>query len=327
MAVVMSTGSAPRHDGMRKAALSATPVVVERLDTSGTRSARLFPRSYFIQATGIDLDRLPSYAQWLAPIAAAARTALLYVFPQLMDKRMVETMRRLPAVTAESPIAVERMQLMFRTFSGKPHRVEMIPHPVNEAELFYDGSPKENLIVSVGRWNSYQKDYPMLKKVLKGFLERHPDWRAIVVGGGVPEAESASRGNAEDWRTRITYHDKLEHSDLGKIYNRAKIYVMVSRFESFCIAAAEAICCGCSVVGSCDVPTSPYFAEKQAGRVADPRSAPAFLDCLDAEVDSWAAGERNPKTISSYAKARVGTNAVCEATVALLKSIESHGTK
>ena len=312
-AVMLSTGSAPRHDAMRKAALSVTPRVVERLDTSGARSARLFPWAVFIQTIGAYQDRLPAYAHGLAVLAAAARTALLYAFPQLMDERMVATMRRLPAMMAESPIAVERMQRMCQTFSGHRHRIALIPHPINEAEIHYDGTPKENLLITIGRWESYQKDYPLLRKIIQGFLERHPDWKAMVVGRGLPEADLHPQKITEEWRTRVTFHAKLEHVDLAKAYNRSKIYLMASRYESFCIAAAEQLCSGGSVVGSCDVPTSYYFSENQGGRVADPRTLPSFLDTLDAEVHSWAQGERDPESISALALSRTGTSAVAKA--------------
>jgi glycosyltransferase involved in cell wall biosynthesis len=320
-AVVLSTGSSPRHDAMRRAALTATPRVVERLDTDGIRSARLFPRPYFIRAMGGYLDRRPARGRWLAPIVAAARTALLYAFPRLMDVRMVKTMRQLPAVIAESPIAADRIQQMFLTFSGAKHHVAMIPHPVNENVLNYNETEKENQIISVGRWDSFQKDYPLLREVLQGFLERHPDWRGVVVGGGVPEEDRIPRDDARAWRNRLTFHAHLNHEQLAQEYNRSKIYLMVSRYESFCIAAAEALCCGCSVVGSSDVPTSYYFAEKESGRVASPRTLTTLLQALDAEVESWANGKRKPGEIAAVSRARTGSRAVCAATLALLEEI------
>jgi glycosyltransferase involved in cell wall biosynthesis len=324
--VVLSTASSPRFDIMRKAALSATPRVVERLDTDGYRSARLFPRATFIYRTGVYLDQFPAYAKWLAPLAAAARTALLYAFPSLMDKRMVETMRQLPAMMAESPIAVERIQQMFKTFAGKEHRVAMIPHPVDDHILHYDEAPKLNQLISVGRWSSDQKDYPMLRKVLCDFLERHPDWSAVVVGSGVPAADSNPASDGEAWLKRITFHSQLDHEKLAFQYNRSKIYLMASRHESFCISAAEALCCGCSVVGSSDVPSSSYFAEKESGCVAAPRSAPAFAEALDSEVIAWAEGKRDPKAIASIYRERTGTHAVAVAILSLLEEISSsHG--
>ena len=320
-AVVLCTWSAPRHDAIRKAALAATPRVIERLDTDGIRSARLFPRAYFIRAWAGWADKLPTYARWLASPLALARTALLYAFPRLMDTKMVATMRQLPAVTAESPVAATNIQQMFETFAGAPHRVVMIPHPVNDEIMRYDGTPKENLIITVGRWASAQKDFPMLVKVLKGFLQRHPDWRAIVVGSGVPASDSTLGDTAEEWRRRITFHESLTHVQLAPEYNRAKIYLMVSRFESFCIAAAEALCCGCSVVGSSDVPSSYYFAQNESGSVSPSRTVASFLETLDREVECWAKGGRNPKVIATVSREELSARAVAEANLKLMEEI------
>lgn len=317
-AVVLNTWSAPRYDAIRKAALSATRRVVERLDTDGARSARLFPKAHFIHSWGGYLDNLPAHARWSAPFLGAARTAFLYSFPGLMDVRMVATMRLLPALISESPGAAERMQRMIQTFSGAKQRIKVIPHPVNEDTIRYTGCPKENRIIAVGRWNAFQKDFPLLQRVLEGFLRRHPAWEATVVGNGVPV-----RGpSPADLERRISYHEKLTHEQLADEYSRSKIYLMVSRFESFCIAAGEALCCGCSVVGSCDVPSSYYFAETQSGGVAATRTAKDVLKTLDQEVECWAGGERNPDTIASISRKRMGSRAVAQAILALLEEIE-----
>ena len=321
-AVVLSTWSAPRYDALRRAALAATPLVLERLDTDGVRSARNLPRAYYIRAWGAYWDNLPATVRWLAPFLAAARTALFYAFPRLMDARMVATMGRVPALIAESPVAAARIQQMFDIFSGTKHRIAMIPHPVNEEVVHYDGTPKENQIITVGRWATAQKDFPMLRNVLKGFLQRHPDWRALVVGSGVPEHDRAARGSAvEEWQRRMIFREKLNHEELRAEYSRSKIYLMVSRYESFCIAAAEALCCGCSVVGSCTVPTSYYFAETESGAVAATRTSDAFLETLDGEVESWGKGGRDPTAIASTWRNRAGSHEVARATLALLEEI------
>lgn len=316
--VVLYAGSAPRYDLMRQAALAATPRVVERLDTDGARSARLFPKPYFMRFWVRISEELPPYARWLGALVAGARTALIYLFPSLMDVRMVATMKRLPAVIAESPVAADRIQQMFEKFSGAKHRVAMIPHPVNENVLCYDEMPKENQVIAVGRWASVQKDYPMLRKVLKEFLLRHPDWRAIVVGGGVPARD---RVTGEDWQRCITFHEKLTHEKMAREYNRSKIYLMVSRCEGFSVAASEALCCGCSVVSASVLASATYTAEHQSGGVAETRTLGDFLKTLDEEVECWKTGKRDPKAIASIWRGRLGSHAVAQATLALFEDI------
>jgi glycosyltransferase involved in cell wall biosynthesis len=321
-AVILNTWSAPRYDAIRRAALAATPLVVERLDTDGARSARLFPREFIIRAWGGFWDKLPRSRWWLAMPLAIARFLVHYLFPSAMDRRMVVTMGRLPGLIAESPIAAERMQRMIEKYSGKRHLIEVIPHPVNEDILRYNGAPKENRIMTVGRWDTVQKDFPMLQKILRKFLQNHPDWEATIVGKNIPEDFLAPQRGTEEWRRRVTCHENLSHERLAAEYSRSKIYLIVSRYESFCIAAAEALCCGCSVVGSCDVPTSFYFAETESGAVAEPRTPEAFLEKLDSEVAAWAQGRRDPSAIAAIWKDRVGRSAVARATLAFLNAIK-----
>lgn len=316
--VVLTGWSAPRYDGIRKAALAATPRVIERLDTAGHRSARLFPRRNF-QIAHIQYADAGRFRFAALPLALA-RTALCYAFPQIMDVPMARTMSQLPGLVVETPIGVQNIKRMIERFAPPAPRIEMIPHPVNGADFRHDGGPKENLLVSVGRWGAYQKDFPMLQRVLRAFLEKHPDWRAVVGGGGVPEKIAAppARGS---WRERIDYTGPLAPAELARIYNRAKIYLMASREESFCIAAAEALCCGASVVGSDAVPSSSYFAGTASGRVAVPRGFDAFCLALDEEAESWAQGERDPAAIAGEWTGRVDAGRVADRTLKFLESI------
>jgi glycosyltransferase involved in cell wall biosynthesis len=317
---VLTTWSAPRFDRMRKAALQATPRVLERLDSSGARSARLFPGPYYLQTWVQYAEDLPPWLRFIAFPIAAARTALLYSFPSLMDERMAATMRQLPGLLAESPIAAERIRRMIERFSPPAPRIETIAHPVNESIIRRTDGPKENRIITVGRWAAVQKDFPLLRKVLRDFLQDHPDWEATVVGSGVPENIARSSSH-EKWEERVTYHNKMSHQELSREYNRAKIYLMVSRHESFCIAAAEALCCGVSVVGSRAVPSSYYFAETNSGTVAARRTRAGFRAALGSEVQSWNTGARDPAAVALEWHKRAGCFAVARRTLEFLESI------
>jgi len=319
--VVLNTWSAFRYDAIRRAARAATPQVLERLDTDGFRSARLFPAQLCLRNWGAYRDKLPPLLRWLAGPLAAGRVSFLYLFPALMDARVVATMHEVAGLIVESPIAGERIQKMMVAFSGKEQRIRVIPHPVDEDDITYVEVPKENRIITVGRWSASQKDFPMVLRVLKKFLQIHPDWTATVVGGGVP-ARYRSRATAgEEWERRVIYPDKLGHKELAKEYARSKIYLMASRHESFCIAAAEALYCGCSVVGSSAIPSASYFAETASGTVAPERTPQAFVEAMQQEVDAWAHGRRDPQAIAAIWRDRAGSHAVARATLEFLESI------
>ena len=320
-AVVLNTWSAPRYDAIRVAALAATPVVVERLDTDGVRSARLFPGRFIIRTWSNYRDSLARRWRWLAGGLTAARFSLLYLFPSLVDAKMVKTMNRLRGLIAESPVARTRMLQMLALHSPAQLPIEVIPHPVNEDVIRYAGLPKENQIISVGRWGAEQKDFPQVHRILRAFLTAHPDWKASIIGGGRPDRYRSAA--PEEWERRVVYHEFMNHRDLAVEYNRSKIYLLASRYESFCIAAAEALCCGCSVVGSDNVATSSYFAELNSGTVAVNRSVQAFSQALDQELTSWTSGERDPLAVSRAWSERTGATRVAEQTLAFLRRFES----
>lgn len=199
--------------------------------------------------------------------------------------------------------------------------MKVIPHPVNEHLIHYRQIPKQNRIITVGRWASAQKDFPLVRKVLQAFLQSHPDWTATVVGNGVPESYVSRGTNGKEWEKRLIYHSFLDHEKLSFEYNRSKIYLLASRYESFCIAAAEALCCGCSVVGSPEVATSSYFAEMDSGTVSKVRTPASLATALAVEATYWNEGCRDPVAISSFWMERTGASQVSMATTDFLESL------
>ena len=99
--------------------------------------------------------------------------------------------------------------------------------------------PKKNQIISVGRWDSYQKNLSLLLKTLRKFLNQNPDWTSLVIGSGFP---------AKSPHPRIAFLTFLSPTDLARYMQESKIFLSTSRYESFGLASAEASACGCAVV-------------------------------------------------------------------------------
>ena len=318
-AILLTGWSAPRYDRVRKACLAATPHVIEKLDTSGVRSPRVWYRQALLQSFGGSLDAGSNR------INAAFRAALfhhaVWLFPRLMDIPMAKTMAQIPVLGAESPLAAARIQRHLRLYQAEGPRIVVLPHPVNTEHLAHDNKPKEKRVVSVGRWAAYQKDLPFVLRLMRLFLRHHPDWELDLVGSGILKSSLARYVPEPELRHRIRLHSVLDHAQLAEVYNRARIYLMASRWESFCIAAAEALCCGCSVVGSPDIPTSGYFSSAQSGTVPSLRNIAHFNDALDAEVLLWDQGLRNPTAISAHWIQTVGAEAVARQAAAIFTSL------
>ena len=101
----------------------------------------------------------------------------------------------------------------------------------------------------------------------------------------------------------------------------SKIFLMSSRHESFGIAAAEALCAGCSVVGPPHIPSVPWFCGSDSGTVATTYSKTGLGDALEAEASAWETGMRDPLKISANWHSRVGAEAVARQLVSLLETI------
>jgi glycosyltransferase involved in cell wall biosynthesis len=236
---------------------------------------------------------------------------------------MARSMALMPALAAESPIAAARIERFLRRFGCTATKVHTLPHPVADDYMQVDGTEeRHNRIVSVGRWDAYQKNFPLLLRTLEGFLGSRPDWSADVIGN-LPKGWSAS-GLGPGLRERIRCYGRLPHREISAHYQRSKIFLMSSRYESYNIAAAEALCCGCSVVGPGDIASVPFFVSKSSGTTACRPSPTHLLDALRAEVEAWNTGQRDPARISSEWRATVGAQAIGKRAFELLESIAAY---
>jgi glycosyltransferase involved in cell wall biosynthesis len=101
----------------------------------------------------------------------------------MLDRRMAASMGMLPVVAAESPIASARIKRFILNLNCRLPRTVTIPHPVADEYMRIDQNvARENRIICVGRWQTYQKNFPLLIEVLTHFLAEHPAWCADVVG-------------------------------------------------------------------------------------------------------------------------------------------------
>ena len=97
------------------------------------------------------------------------------------------------------------------------------------------------------------------------------------------------------------------------------MFLCTSRQESFLIAAGEALCCGCSVVGDARIASMPCFAGMSSGTTSCDSSVDNLRDALTAEINAWQSGQRDPVQISQAWQARLHTDHVAETFLKLLE--------
>lgn len=249
--VVLGLWTRPKYDPIRRAALSATPRVIERADSDGMRTASCGLRAYAQRRYDYFRDR--SY-QWPAFVSAPASVfyscASILMTPWI-EARLTRTLRLIPALTVETPRATRLWKRLASRNQVDPSRIRCIPHPIQTDIFKYDPTiPKRTQIISVGRWESYQKNFPRLLQSLKRFLKHHQNWNALVIGSGLPSKAPYAR---------MTFLDPLPAELLARQMQESALFLSSSRYESFGLATAEAICCGCVPLGPPNLVALTFF--------------------------------------------------------------------
>jgi glycosyltransferase involved in cell wall biosynthesis len=244
--VILGLWTRPKYDPIRLAALSATPRVIERADSDGMRTASC---GLFIYAKRrFDYFRDRTF-RW--PSLVSTPASLFYSFVSIIatpwiEFRLRKTIKLLPSILVETPHATALWKSLATRLGADPSKIHCVPHPIQTDIFKFDPAiPKKNQIISVGRWDSYQKNLPLLLKTLRTFLDKNPSWTSLVIGSGL---------SAKSPHPRITFLPPLSPPNLARHIRQSKIFLSSSRYESFGLASAEASACGCAVVGPSEIP-------------------------------------------------------------------------
>lgn len=249
--VILGLWTRPKYDPIRRAALSATPRIIERADSDGMRTASCGLISYLKRRYDFCRDFLGRTPLFLAAPAAAMYAAACVIATPWMEWRLSRTLRFLPALTVETPAALASWSGLARRIGGLPSRIHLVPHPVQSKFFELSGNPrKKNRIIAVGRWRSYQKNFPRLLMLLKAFLPDHPAWSALVVGIGKP---------AGFHQPRLSFLPSLSPPRLASQMKASRVLLFTSRYEGCLLAGAEALLAGCAVIGPQEVPCSSFY--------------------------------------------------------------------
>ncbi len=235
--VILGLWTRPKYDPIRRAALSATPHIIERADSDGMRTASCGLLTYAKRRFDYFRDRI---YHW--PSLFSIPASIFYSFASILatpwiEFRLRKTLKLLPSILVETPHATTLWKSLATRLGADPEKIHCVPHPIQTDIFKFDPtSQKKNQIISVGRWESYQKNLPLLLKTLRNFLDQNPDWTSLVIGSGLP---------AKSPHPRITFLPLTNSTQLARHMQESMISLSTSRYESFGLAAAEALCCGC----------------------------------------------------------------------------------
>jgi glycosyltransferase involved in cell wall biosynthesis len=252
---------------------------------------------------------LPGILRFAARLAYGCSVAVLR-----NDISRAQHLKQADIIGAISPIALERIRKVCRIYGSEElaARVQLVPHP-NASYMSWDPSiPKERLIVAVGRWDDAKvKGTALLMQVSELCTIRDSSLSFEIYGHPSQGMRVWHDKLSPDLRERIHLMGIVPNTDVMKAYQRARISLCTSLREGYHTASAEAMCCGCSVVGP-DVPEIPsmkWFACGESGRMAA-RNAESMAQAVWEENREWNKNARNPKVISDNWSAQLHSNRV-----------------
>lgn len=297
--VVLYAWGDPAHRPVADAIREAGIRLIQSLDTAGLTSPYGDTREWWQCLTGMLASSQPLPLKF-RHLAKAMRD----FFPGLYETRRLAMINQSDRVASVSPAAVLSIR-NYATSLGYPGiaaKTILVPHPIPPAMSFHEGI-KENIVLAVGRWeqdDSAQKDPDLMLAVLKSFLSSHPEWSAEIIGRGGTALVSRCVNWSPQIRDRLVLTEAVDRDALAVRYASSKILLCASRFESFHISSAEAVCCGCSLVVA-DHPllaSTAWFTTEDTGTLVANRSVESLVTGLTREAEAWHSGQRNPHRIS-----------------------------
>jgi glycosyltransferase involved in cell wall biosynthesis len=136
-----------------------------------------------------------------------------------------------------------------------PYKIEYIPngfYNFSNCDLNIDFSKKENVLLTVGRIGTDQKNNELLLEVFAKIADKIPTWSLRLVGG-VEETFQAYIGNYfkkyPNLKDRVAFTGNIsDRRQLMEEYKKAKIFALTSRWEGTPNVTAEALYGGCYMV-------------------------------------------------------------------------------
>ena len=157
-------------------------------------------------------------------------------------------------------------------------------------------------------------------EVMDQLLLDDPTVTVVVAGRATPEMEIWHASKTPGLRKRIRIMGMMNREELAALLRDSQIFYSPSAYESFGIAAAEALCSGCSVVAGrlVTMPSFEWFASEKSGQLTDLDNTAGHVESLLAELDAWQNGERDAAEISQIWSQRLHADKVAETVVGMM---------
>jgi glycosyltransferase involved in cell wall biosynthesis len=178
-------------------------------------------------------------------------------------------------------------------------KLHHIPVAVSDEFTTSEIPKKERQVVAVGRWDDWRvKNTKSAVRVLCRLLEVRPFFRAVMVGPGEGLIRRVMGEGLSSPSSRISIIGARPQQDLLQTLGESMVLFMPSRWEGFPLAAAEAVCMGCTVAGSPIEALQSLACDGSTGTTATSFDEDALLEALLCETEKWESGDHDPKALS-----------------------------
>ena len=237
---------------------------------------------------------------WLRFLVSTIKESTLGLL--ITDPLRADHLKQGDIIACVSPQAAEVYRHLCNRYGGNrlASRVRVIPHAVEP--IFHDtGAKRSKQIICVGRWSDIvQKRQDRMIEVFDRLLNKDQNVSIVIVGYRTDDLREWHH-NLVDWnKSRVKLVGRVDRSSLATWMAESQVFYSPSAYESFGIAAAEALCSGCSVVAhrSVSMASFEWFVSDDSGTLADVDSIDAHVEALSAELEAWQKGLRNASNIS-----------------------------
>ncbi|MCA9115912.1 MAG: glycosyltransferase [Planctomycetaceae bacterium] len=199
----------------------------------------------------------------------------------------------------ECPRSVNNVRQVMRywKYDSALSRLHCIPNPVAASVFDHQVEPlRERKILAVGRWeDELVKNTRAMCGAVRQFAELQPDCQIELVGSG----DDRLRHYLREMPPSVTVTGPLPQEEVFQRMKSARSLLMPSRMESFGLAAAEALCLGCSIIVT-PVESLDYLsAAGQTGSCAAGFRAGEILAAMLQDFERWDSGFYDPAAIAA----------------------------
>ncbi|MCC6019148.1 MAG: glycosyltransferase [Candidatus Verstraetearchaeota archaeon] len=237
-------------------------------------------------------------------------------------RRVAEHIKLADKVIIESPQAQINLSysLLYWGFNLSS-KIYVVPNPV-ASDLVNTTVPfkKEKQVMVLGRWDAIeQKNTIRMVKVLCQFANLKPDYDIVIIGSGKEIIQKLiSKITSSRIPDQLHLTGYIPRDEVIRHLARSRIFFMPSNWEGFSIAAAEAVCMGCTIVGTPIECLTFLTLGGFSGTIATDFTELPLLNALLIDAHKWEAGYYDPQSISHFWRNNLCRKAIAEKIVRLI---------